>query len=163
MIKLLRVDDRLIHGQVAMVWTSYLQANLIIIANDKASKDPIMKMALSLAKPPGVDLEFLDIQGTIEYLKNTALANKKIFIVVEKTSEALALCQGNDEIKKVVFGGIRKSGEKRLIDRQVFLDQQDIDNWKSMVDLGKEVIIQVVPSEKTFSLSDAENIFRKGK
>lgn len=63
----------------------------------------------------------------------------------------------------MVFGGIRKSGEKRLIDRQVFLDQQDLDNWKAMVDLGKEVIIQVVPSEKTFSLSDAENIFRKGK
>ncbi len=161
MIKLLRVDDRLIHGQVAMVWTSYLQANLLVVANNKAATDPITKMALSLAKPPGVDLEFKSIQDAVVYLNDSTLANRKIFVVVENTDDAKVLCEGVDEIKSVVFGGIRKSGVKKLIERQVFLDQNDLDNWKFMVSKGKDVHVQVVPSEKRLNLSEAEVIFNK--
>jgi len=163
MIKLLRVDDRLIHGQVAMVWTSYLQANTLVIANEKASKDPITKMALSLAKPPGVDLEFLSIQGTIEYLKDATHANRKIFVVVESTSDARVLCENVEEIKKVVLGGIRKAPNKHLIDRQVFLDELDLENWRKIAAVGKDITVQVVPSERTITLSEAENIFKKGR
>jgi len=161
MIKLLRVDDRLIHGQVAMVWTSYLQANLLVVANNKAATDPITKMALSLAKPPGVDLEFKSIQDAVVYLNDSTLANRKIFVVVENTDDAKVLCDGVDEINSVVFGGIRKSGNKKLIERQVFLDQNDLNNWKSMVSNGKDVHVQVVPSEKRLNLSEAEVIFNK--
>ena len=81
MIKLLRVDDWLIHGQVAMVWTSYLQANLLVIANNKAATDPMTKMALSLAKPPGVDLEFKSIQDAVVYLNDSTLAMMQKFPV----------------------------------------------------------------------------------
>ena len=52
MIKLLRVDDRLIHGQVAVSWTSYLGADTIVVANDKAITDKLMQMAFNMAKPP---------------------------------------------------------------------------------------------------------------
>ncbi len=161
MIKLLRVDDRLIHGQVAMVWTSYLQANLLVVANNKAATDPMTKMALSLAKPPGVDLEFKSIQDAVVYLNDSTLANRKIFVVVENTDDAKVLCEHVGEIKNVVFGGIRKSGEKKIMDRQVFLDKKDLENWRSMVSYGKEVQIQVVPSERKISLSEAEVIFNK--
>lgn len=161
MIKLLRVDDRLIHGQVAMVWTSYLQANLLVVANNKAATDPITKMALSLAKPPGVDLEFKSIQDAVVYFNDATLANRKIFVVVENTDDAKVLCEGVGEIKSVVFGGIRKSGIKKLIERQVFLDQNDLDNWRLMVSYGKDVHVQVVPSEKRLNLSEAEVIFNK--
>lgn len=163
MIKLLRVDDRLIHGQVAVVWTAFLQANQIIIANNFVANDPISKMALALAKPPGVALDFRDINSTIEVLKGTTLDDKKVFVVVESTDDALLLCEGLPEIDKVIFGGIRSSGEKKLIDRQVFLDENDFNNWKAMVALGKEVEIKVVPSEKGMSLSEAEHKFNKAK
>jgi mannose/fructose/N-acetylgalactosamine-specific phosphotransferase system component IIB len=161
MIKLLRVDDRLIHGQVAMVWTSYLQANLILVANDKATNDPIMKMSLSLAKPPGVDLQFRTVQDSVSFLKDPTLANKKIFVVVENSNDARFICDGVSEVNDVIFGGMRKSGDKKIIDRQVFLDRQDFDNWKHMLDLGKLVHIQVVPSERKLTYSDAEKIFNK--
>lgn len=161
MIKLLRVDDRLIHGQVAMVWTSYLQANVILVANDKATNDPIMKMSLSLAKPPGVDLQFRTVQDAAGYLNDPTLANKKIFVVVENSEDARIICDGVSEIDKVVFGGMRKSGDKKIIDRQVFLDRKDFDNWKHMLEIGKDVHIQVVPSERKLTYSDAEKIFNK--
>lgn len=52
MITLLRIDNRLIHGQVAMVWTRHLQANRIIVANDEVVKNEVQKAALKMACPP---------------------------------------------------------------------------------------------------------------
>ena len=54
MIKLLRVDYRLIHGQVAYAWTNYLGADCILVANDGLSADPIRVQALKLSKPAGL-------------------------------------------------------------------------------------------------------------
>jgi mannose/fructose/N-acetylgalactosamine-specific phosphotransferase system component IIB len=80
---------------------------------------------------------------------------------VENTVDARILCEHVDAISHVVFGGIRHSGNKKLIDRQVYLSEEDINNWKAMVALGKDVIIQVIPSEKVVSLTEAERIFNR--
>ena len=56
MIKLLRVDHRLLHGQVAFSWTSKLSADCILIASDAVMNDDLRKMSIKLAKPTGVKL-----------------------------------------------------------------------------------------------------------
>ena len=56
MITQIRVDDRLIHGQVAVVWTKELNTPLIIVANDAAAQDEIMQMTLKMAVPEGAKL-----------------------------------------------------------------------------------------------------------
>lgn len=54
MLAQLRVDDRLIHGQVAVVWTKELNTKLIVVANDHAANDKVMQMTLKMAVPDGV-------------------------------------------------------------------------------------------------------------
>ena len=49
MIKLFRVDHRLLHGQVAFSWTSALGADCILIANDAVMKDDLRKTSIKLA------------------------------------------------------------------------------------------------------------------
>lgn len=161
MITLLRVDDRLIHGQVAVVWTSYLHADTIVVGNDKAANDAFTTMALNLAKPPGVALHIVTLEKAAAFCNDPSNQAKKIFIVVENTKDALALAQGIAGIQQIILGGIRKAGEKRLIDRQVFLDAQDLENCKQMEALGKKVSITVVPSERSYSLTEAEHIYSK--
>lgn len=161
MITLLRVDDRLIHGQVAVVWTSYLHADTIVVGNDKAANDAFTTMALNLAKPPGVALHILTLEKASAFCNDPGNQTKKIFIVVENTSDALALATKIDGIHQIILGGIRKSGDKRLIDRQVFLDAQDLQNCKEMETLGKKVTISVVPSERSYTLTEAEHIYSK--
>ena len=53
MIKALRIDHRLVHGQVAFTWTHFLAATRIIVIDDKAAADEFQKMALNMAKPAG--------------------------------------------------------------------------------------------------------------
>lgn len=161
MIKLLRVDDRLIHGQVAMTWTSFLGADLIIVANDKVPNDKLLQMTLKLAQPPGIRLRFLSIDDTVKYINDPKSERFKIFIVCDSTDDALKLTAGSEEIQHIIFGGIRKSGDKQLIDRQVFLDENDFDNWKKMEELGRKVRVHVIPSESEIKYDDALNTYRK--
>ena len=58
MVELLRVDDRLLHGQVAYAWCKNLTVNLIVIANDEVTKDQAAKNAFALSKPAGINWLF---------------------------------------------------------------------------------------------------------
>ncbi len=161
MIKLLRVDDRLIHGQVAMVWTSFLQAKTIVVANTESAVDPILTMALSLAKPPGVALHILTIEDAIKFLNVEDNISKNTFVVVNKVKDAHELCMNVSEIKDIILGGVRNDGNKKLIDRQVYMDDNDFMLCKDVEDSGRSVHIQIVPSEKKITLADAKKIYDK--
>ena len=56
MIVCLRVDERLIHGQVAMTWTKELKLNGLVVASDEAASNEIQKMTLC-QKVKYVDVE----------------------------------------------------------------------------------------------------------
>lgn len=56
MVSLMRIDDRLIHGQVAYGWATSLGINVILVANDEAKNDQMKAMSLNLAKPSNVTL-----------------------------------------------------------------------------------------------------------
>ena len=152
MIVLLRVDDRLIHGQVAVTWTSFLSANTIVVANDRYAKDTFLSMTLNLGKPPGVDLQILSLEDAIAFCNNPENNPKRIFIVVESTGDALELAKHVPEIDKIILGGIRSSPGKKRVERQVFLDQQDLDNCDEMIALNKKVTVRVIPSERELSM-----------
>ena len=83
MIKLLRVDHRLLHGQVAMAWTQSLDSDCILIANDAVVNDNIRKTTMKLAKPNGVKLVMKNIEDSIAALNAGVTDKYKLFIVVE--------------------------------------------------------------------------------
>lgn len=89
MIKIVRVDHRLLHGQVIFSWTKQMSVNYIIVADDKVPNDPISVMALTIAKPVDCELSiipFSQLKGLVE--KNQ---NKNIMILVKGPEEALKL------------------------------------------------------------------------
>ena len=91
MIKLLRVDHRLLHGQVAMAWTQSLDSDCILIANDAVVNDNIRKTTIKLAKPNGVKLVMKNIEDSIAALNAGVTDKYKLFIVVESIEDAYRL------------------------------------------------------------------------
>ena len=87
-IGLARIDDRLIHGQVATQWTSTVGANLILVANDEVSSNKMRQNLMNMAAPQGVATRYFSIQKTIDVIHKAA-ARQHIFIVVEKLNELL--------------------------------------------------------------------------
>ena len=72
LIKLLRVDHRLLHGQVAFSWTNSVKADCILVASDQVVNDDIWKTTLKLGKPSGVKLVIKNMQDVIEAINGGA-------------------------------------------------------------------------------------------
>ena len=148
MIKLTRIDDRLVHGQVAFTWVSSLGIDCMVVANDKVAKDDFQKMAMGLAKPPSAKLFILTLAEAIIFLNDIKIRNAKILLLVNSVIDAFTICCAVPEIQSVNFGGIRTKEGARLISKAVAVSQDDITVIKQMLDKGLELEIRQVPTDK---------------
>ena len=89
-ILLTRIDNRLVHGQVGVTWVNHLGANLIVVANDEVSKDPVQQNLMEMVIPDAIGIRFFSIQKTIDVIHKAA-PRQKIFLVVRNPQDALRL------------------------------------------------------------------------
>ena len=101
MIKHLRIDNRLIHGQVAVTWMNNIGADKIIVCNDKVAADPIQKMALPMAAR-GNTVYVLSIAETIKYAQDNP--KETMFIICKFPSDALEVLKSGLEVERVNVG-----------------------------------------------------------
>lgn len=148
MIKLLRVDHRLLHGQVAFSWTQNLGVDCILIANDDVPVNELRKTTIKLAKPQGVKLVIKNIEDSIEALKSGVTDKYKLFIVVESVEDAEKLASAYPEIKQVNLGGVKAKEGARNISKAINLLPYEEELVKKMVEQGVEVEIRQVPNDK---------------
>lgn len=148
MIKLLRVDHRLLHGQVAFAWTNNLGADCILIANDDVPGNELLKTTIKLAKPQGVKLVIKNIDDSIEALKSRVTDKYKLFIVVESVADAERITSSYPAIKQVNLGGIKAKEGTRKIYKAINLLPEEEGLVKKMIDAGVEVEIRQVPNDK---------------
>jgi fructoselysine/glucoselysine PTS system EIIB component len=148
MIKLTRIDDRLVHGQVAFTWVTALGIDCLVVANDKVAKDDFQKMAMGLAKPPSAKLLILTIKDTITFLNDPKSKNAKILLLINCVGDAFTLSEGVTEIKSINFGGIRTKEGAKLISKAVAVSDDDIGIIKQMIERGLELEIRQVPTDK---------------
>jgi len=155
-IVLCRIDNRLIHGQVATQWCGVLGCNVVVVANDKAASDELQQGLMSMACPAGCSPRFWTVQKTIDTI-HKASESQKIFIVCENPSDVLALVEGGVPIKKVNIGNMHMAEGKRQVAKVVAVDDKDVAAFKKLRDLGVELEIRVVPTQGT---EDPECLFK---
>ena len=113
MVELCRIDDRLLHGQVAVTWVGAVAPEAILIANDEAATNEMSKLALKMAKPAGVKLAVKTIDEAAALLNNPKAAKIKIFLITRTIQDTLRLVSMTDQIHRVNIGGVKnKEGGK---------------------------------------------------
>jgi fructoselysine and glucoselysine-specific PTS system IIB component len=147
MIKLTRIDDRLVHGQVAFTWVPALGVDCLLVVNDKVAKDEFQKMALNLAKPAGTKLVIKSVADAIIFLHDEKNGKHKILVLVNSIKDAAALAAGVAEITAVNFGGIRSKEGSRLISKAVAITDDDIPVIQEMLNKSLELEIRQVPTD----------------
>ncbi|WP_312274362.1 PTS sugar transporter subunit IIB [Pseudescherichia sp.] len=148
MITLVRVDHRLLHGQVAFSWTQYVGADCILIANDSVPNDELRKTTIKLAKPPSVKLVIKNIADSIEAIKSGVTDKYTLFIVVESVEDAWCLAREIPEIKSINLGGIKAKEGSRNISKAVNLLPDEITRLNELVGQGVEIEIRQVPNDR---------------
>lgn len=147
MIKLTRIDYRLIHGQVAFAWTNFLDVDCILIANDDVATNDMRKSALRLAKPQGVKLVFKNIEDSIVAINEGKTDKYKLFIVVETVKDALQLAQHCPQVDHINIGLINKSENAKMLAKAVYANEDEMSDIKALCDLGIQVELRQAPKD----------------
>lgn len=155
-IVLTRIDNRLIHGQVATQWCGSLSANLILVANDSVAEDTFRQGLMDMAAPSYATTRYWTIQKTIDTI-HKASDRQMIFIVCETPTDVLRLVEGGVPIKKVNIGNMHMAEGKRQVATTVAVDETDVAAFKKLQELGVELEIKRVPDTPAESI---EKLFK---
>lgn len=147
MILLLRVDHRLLHGQVAFSWTNTIGADCILIANNEVINNELRKTTMKLAKPQGVKLVIKNIIDSIEAIKSGVTDKYKLFIVVESIKDAYTITKEIREIKQINLGGTRAQEGTKNISKAINIFPEEEKMLNELKEEGIEIEIRQVPTD----------------
>ncbi|MBI0156611.1 MULTISPECIES: PTS N-acetylgalactosamine transporter subunit IIB [Gilliamella] len=156
-ILMTRIDNRLVHGQVGVTWVNTLGANLLLVANDSASQDPVQQNLMDMVVAEGIQTRYFTLQKTIDIIGKAA-ERQKIFIVCKTPQDVLTLVKGGVPIKFVNVGNMHFSEGKKQIHKTVSVDESDIAAFKELEQLGVTCEIRRVPDEAGEKIADLINL-----
>lgn len=154
MISRIRIDDRLLHGQVAYSWKSAIGYEAIVIANDDAATNSIRKSALKMAKPDGVKIAIREVNEAIELLENDLLKKLNVFVICSNPKDAYEVYRQIEETPVITVGGMQKENDKELFSPAVYVNDEDLSYLDQLSELGADIEIKQVPDEKDKNYND---------
>ncbi|MCH4175874.1 MAG: PTS sugar transporter subunit IIB [Streptococcaceae bacterium] len=146
----MRIDERLIHGQIAMVWTKELKIDGIIVANDEVVTNELQENALRMAAPNGIKVLMRTIDDAAIILNDHRSATKNILVLVRTVHDAARLASQVNYFNRINVGNVGKmvEGEKKKLASTVLLTEAEMTSLGELVDIFPQTDIQMVPAEK---------------
>lgn len=144
---LVRIDSRLLHGQVATAWTKAVQPTRIIVVSDAVSKDELRKKLIEQAAPPGVKANVIPIAKMIEVAKDPRFGNTKALLLFENPQDVVRAIEGGVDIKEVNVGSMAHSVGKVLVNKVLSMDAKDVEAFETMKKAGVKFDVRKVPND----------------
>lgn len=155
-IRLIRVDFRLMHGQVIANWLNQVDGNAIMIINKQLSKDPFMNNVYKMAAPKGVKVSIFDLDTALEKIKSEKYtSNRKLIVLFKSVTDAKEAYDKGFPISELQVGGLGSGPDRVQITNQIYLNREDTDKLLDMSGKGVKVYLQAVPKESELSIDKA--------
>ena len=146
-VKLVRIDDRLIHGQVATTWIKNYEIEQVLIINDKAANDPIQKSVVGLAAPPGGKVMIFGVNQFINILKKSEIKKSTMLLFTTSTDVLKIVESGLVDIKEVNAGGMRFNDTRKRLTKAISVTPEEEQAFVKMMDKGIKINVQMVPKD----------------
>lgn len=149
-----RVDTRLLHGQVATTWTKTVSPDRIIVVSDGVAHDQLRKTMIEQAAPPGVPANVVPISKMIEVTKDPRFGATKAFLLFETPQDLLKCIEGGVDIKNVNIGSMAHSVGKVVVTNAIAMDNADVETLETLHAKGVALEARKVPSDSPVSYED---------
>ena len=152
-LSLLRVDDRLVHGQVVVGWAQALGAEHVVLVDDRISASEWERELYALAMPPGLLLTIASVEESLKDVRRWIVAHERTIVVTADVSTVARLCETAPDITQVNVGGMHAGvgREQRL--PYVFMSRAEADALRQLESRGVSVTAQDVPTATPIPLS----------
>lgn len=144
-----RIDGRLIHGQVANLWTTKLGISRIMVVDDEVSQNAIEKSGLKLATPSGVKLSVLPIEKAAANILAGKYDSQRLLVIARRPDRLLKLVQAGVQLEEINVGNMSQSAETRAITKSINVVDADVAAFEELNAKGVRLVSQMVPSDKS--------------
>lgn len=151
-LKMLRVDDRLVHGQISMRWCRDFDIDMMIVINDECSVNKIQQGLYEMALPESIQIRYYSIAQAIEKLPQLT-CERQIFIVVDKMKDLQALIEAGIDIGYINLGNIPMQPGRRHLTSETALSEDEIKWLQEVEKQGVKVDIRRLPSDDPIHIS----------
>jgi mannose/fructose/N-acetylgalactosamine-specific phosphotransferase system component IIB len=141
-----RMDNRLIHGQILVSWNAEFKIDHIIVTNDKVATDPLQVTLLKAVAPIGANVSVLSIEDCVAYCNSPEAENENIFIIAKFPEDGLALVEEGLKMSTLNLGNqafVR--GSKRL-SNTVYLTESGVKALKKLHEKGIRITCRMMPA-----------------
>jgi PTS system mannose-specific IIB component len=153
-IGLARIDDRLIHGQVATRWTKETNVTRIIVVSDEVAADTVRKTLLTQVAPPGVTAHVVDVAKMLRVYNNPKYAGERVMLLFTNPTDVERVVEGGVKITSVNIGGMAYRQGKTQVNNAVSVDEKDIAAFKKLNERGIELEVRKVSNDPKLKMMD---------
>ncbi|MBE8595327.1 PTS mannose transporter subunit IIAB [Xenorhabdus sp. BG5] len=153
-IALARIDDRLIHGQVATRWTKETNVKRIIVVSDEVAQDTVRSTLLKQVAPPGVSAHVIDVAKCVRVYNNPKYANERVMLLFTNPTDVLRIVEGGVAIESINIGGMAFRQGKTQINNAISVDKTDIEAFEKLNSRGIELEARKVASDTRLNMMD---------
>ena len=156
-LRLVRIDDRLIHGQVVAGWLRALGGQRIVIVDDASARDEFMREVLMLAAPQGVPVEVCDVVTGAARCLELADAPESVIVLARSPRTVLALRRAGVPIAVVDLGGMGGGPGRRRLHKTISVSPDDVRDLRELEQLGTRIEIQIVADDRPISFRSVDS------
>lgn len=147
-IVLVRIDNRLIHGQILEAWVPALQADCIVVANNQLAEVAFQKVLMESAVPKGIKVAIGTIEEMVEILRSNELNERRILLLFGNAQDALEAHRLGVPFEELNLGNLHGGKNKKRLSCTVALNDDDMVQLQALEDDGVKVVLQCVPSDR---------------
>ncbi|MGC4001274.1 MAG: PTS sugar transporter subunit IIB [Anaeromyxobacter sp.] len=163
MIALVRVDNRLLHGQILEAWIPRLRIDRVVVADDEAAASPLASAAMTLCVPPELPVRIVPL-GEVDPRALAAGAAKVLILVRDVAAlgalRAAGLTPGL--ARTVNLGNIHFGPDRRTVTPSVFLAAPEVESLRALAAEGFEVEARAIPAEAPAGMAEIERRYAAG-
>ncbi|MDH2927396.1 PTS mannose transporter subunit IIAB [Lonepinella koalarum] len=153
-IGLARIDDRLVHGQVATRWTKESRVTRIVVVNDDVAKDSVRSTMLKSVAPLGVTVHVVPVDKMVRVYNNPEYAGERMMLLFTNPTDVVRLSDAGIEFKSINIGGISYKEGKKMVTSAVAVNEQDIAAFKALNAKGIELDVRKVSNDSRQYMMD---------
>lgn len=155
-LRLVRVDDRLIHGQVVAIWLKALGARRILIVDDRTAHDEFLREVLELAAPAGTPVEIHDLASGTERVREAVAGPEPVFVLVRSPVTALRLREAGAEFPLLNVGGLGAGPTRKPLYRNISASPDERDAMRQLERMGTRVELRIVENDRPVAFASVD-------
>lgn len=152
-IELVRIDDRLIHGQIATTWINDYNIEQVLIVDDNVVQDKMQQSVISVTAPANVKVKVFGVDSFIGIYKKNPI-KRRTMIVLTNSIDAYRLLAGGVQIDYLNVGGMRFLDGRTKIARAVSVTPEEREAFKKIIEMGIDVRIQMIPRDEIVEMKN---------